>query len=151
MTTDHFWIEKSKDGLLFEPYKTIKASGTGGNTYTMFDPDYFKGINYYRLKIVDADGKYTYSDVINIKVSSSLSAVVSPNPATDILNVQLSKNTITGTSIRIIDMQGSILTNQYFPPTGNSISLAVGSLAHGEYILSLTSLDETCFFKFIKN
>lgn len=67
---DYFQIEKSADGVAFEPIGTVKGMGTTqqAQDYSFTDYELFPGLNYYRLKQVDYDGKASYSDVIGFRV-----------------------------------------------------------------------------------
>lgn len=59
-------IERSKDGTNFNVIKTIKATGNGSineNSYYFKDEFCLPGRNYYRLKIIDNNGSYYYSDI----------------------------------------------------------------------------------------
>ena len=58
---------------------------------TLDDPSCFRN-NYYRLKIIDRDGKFKYSDIVVIKVNrlnTAADGIVSvyPNPTNDKLNI----------------------------------------------------------------
>ena len=65
---NYFEIEKTKDGVVFN--KIIKIDGSGNSQtkidYKFDDYNIDNNINYYRLKQVDFDGKFRYSDVISI-------------------------------------------------------------------------------------
>ena len=81
INTSHFEIEKAASGLVFSYLEKLSAKGssqlTGFYTYQDLNPsdDY----DYYRLKIVDFDGTYKYSNVIAIYQKSLFSAKIYPN------------------------------------------------------------------------
>ncbi len=59
-------IEKSANGNDFESFRKITPKGNGSSTennYSVIDNACFNGANFYRLKIVDNDGKITFSDI----------------------------------------------------------------------------------------
>ena len=65
---DYFEIESTNEGVNFYPITRING---GGNSNTKIDYEYDdydidNGVNYYRLKQTDYDGKYQYSDIISI-------------------------------------------------------------------------------------
>lgn len=77
---ERFTIEKSKDGIDWEPVAIVPGAGNSSNQrfYTASDHRVDKIINYYRLKQTDYDGKFDYSDIISIdnrRMRSSKSAV----------------------------------------------------------------------------
>lgn len=83
INTLEFNIEASADGNKFTKIGTVAAQGFGGRTYT-FSPVQAKGTTYYRLKMVDKDGKYTYSDIkaLTLNCNADKFITVYPNPVT---------------------------------------------------------------------
>ncbi|MBK8686647.1 MAG: T9SS type A sorting domain-containing protein [Bacteroidetes bacterium] len=78
-----FDIERSRDeSLSFEKIGSVSAAAYPDieNHYSFLDPAPWPGINYYRLKQVDLDGKWTYSKTISIDNSRD-ELIVFPNPA----------------------------------------------------------------------
>lgn len=65
---DHFDIESSSDGMNFVKIKEIPGAINSMNTmsYSYLDPSPSNSLNYYRLKQVDTDGLYKYSDIISV-------------------------------------------------------------------------------------
>jgi hypothetical protein len=58
-------VEKSTNGVDFVLFKTVIPTGTNSTTdnrYSIQDNLVFNGSNYYRLKIIDKDGSYIYSE-----------------------------------------------------------------------------------------
>lgn len=75
-----FEVEVSKDGISFDRAGTIKPSSSNAGNY-QFNTTQSSGKSYYRLKIIDRDGSFTYSKVIPISTSCSDKVVkVFPNP-----------------------------------------------------------------------
>ncbi len=62
----HFEIERSENGVSFKPLDRVAAIGSGAGLYHFLDTNPFSGVNYYRLKMVDQDGRYKYSSVIKV-------------------------------------------------------------------------------------
>ena len=91
---DHFEVEKSADGQKFEPIKQVQSNGSFGAYYYLIDENAGTE-NYYRLKMIDRDGTFEYSDIIKVNTNCKveISAIkVYPNPITsraEILNVKL--------------------------------------------------------------
>ena len=59
-----FIVEKNVDGRLFQPIAVSIAKGTNNNTYVIEDANVVNPKNYYRLKLIDKDGSFTYSSVV---------------------------------------------------------------------------------------
>lgn len=82
---DHFDVERSANGQVFEKIAVVKGHGDSQvpQTYHATDPSPYTGITFYRLKQVDADGHFVYSPVIFVRRGEDISYLVYPNPATD--------------------------------------------------------------------
>ena len=80
-----FQVERSTDGKNWTQVATIKSEKAGNSDYSYFDESKgLQGTLYYRLKQVDNDGSFTYSEVVSVKsqLAQSLVAVeVYPNPS----------------------------------------------------------------------
>ncbi|MGZ3923499.1 MAG: M14 family zinc carboxypeptidase [Flavisolibacter sp.] len=103
---DHFEVEKSSDGNWFTFIGTL-----GKNDACQFiDNSPFIGNNYYRLKVVDAVGTYTYSSLVNVVYKPSmLTLSIGPNPVMDELHVVLKSTLAENFRIQITDMNGRMV------------------------------------------
>ncbi|HMT29732.1 MAG TPA: hypothetical protein PKD91_10665, partial [Bacteroidia bacterium] len=87
INNNFFNLESSSDGLNWNHLATIQGSGNSTNIrhYSFLDVNPFHSWNYYRLKQVDFDGHYTYSEIISIKmeeiVTEETELIVYPNPS----------------------------------------------------------------------
>ncbi|ADY51044.1 hypothetical protein Pedsa_0462 [Pseudopedobacter saltans DSM 12145] len=83
INTQRFEIERSLDGKVFNVIGNVISKNTNGvHSYSFKDETPAVGVNYYRLKQIDIDGKYTYSEVQFINNNSSAIALkVYPNPS----------------------------------------------------------------------
>lgn len=70
-----FEVERSTDGENFETIGLIEGNGTTleVQNYTYIDNDPLDGINYYRLKQIDFDGMFEYSDLVNVELEKGTS------------------------------------------------------------------------------
>lgn len=82
----HFELEKSTNGLKFETLSIIHSKEKGSNNYSYVDKTIKNGENYYRLKLVDKDGKHKYSVIESIN-NTITQIKLSPNPAKEILYI----------------------------------------------------------------
>ncbi|MFN3405199.1 MAG: PKD domain-containing protein [Cytophagaceae bacterium] len=85
---NHFIIEKSTDGIHFYSIGIIEGKGTTKNIsfYNFTDYSPADGTNYYRLKQVDTDGSFNYSETISLQFERE-HIVLLPNPATDKIKI----------------------------------------------------------------
>jgi hypothetical protein len=78
-------IERSKDGINFTKIYVMipKGNKTSMTNYTWIDANPLAGINYYRLKFVDYDSKFTHSQIkaLHFDENAALLAELYPNPA----------------------------------------------------------------------
>ena len=131
ISSSHFIVEHSLNGINFNAIGRVEARSTSGNNdYSLTDARPVDGVNFYRLKMVDIDGKTTYSSIIKINFAGKSELQAFPNPA---------KNTITlrglqskGT-IKIIASDGKLV--KQLAITGNSMLLDISTLSNGMYIL----------------
>ncbi len=90
-----FVIERSIDGTNFYPVKTVKAvnSFNSTNKYHSTDSTPLKPYGYYRLKMLDLDGSYTYSTIKKVDISAAdITVSCFPNPSTDYVNLRITSD-----------------------------------------------------------
>lgn len=122
LNNDKYIIEHSKDGRNFSPIGEIAGDGTSTEIkhYKYIHRSPSIGMNYYRIKQVDYDGKYSYSDIVSVRYEGNGETSIYPNPAT-------SEVTITATepsSMQIFDVYGRILLNKDIYDGQNTINLS---------------------------
>ncbi len=158
---DHFELERSIDGKVFEKIAQIKGAGNSSKklNYTFMDSHPVNGINYYRLKQVDDDGKYSYSESISLDytlfTSSSdkdLQILIYPNPAIDEIKVNL-KTPVNGKVLMtVFDFAGNKIRSATFDD--KQITSNISTLNAGIYIVEIRDIIKNKLIgkaKFIKN
>jgi subtilisin-like proprotein convertase family protein len=136
LNTNHFNVQRSTDGTSFTDIGTVKAVGSGANSYSFIDNKPTDGINYYRLQIVDKDGAVSYSKVVSCELSVVKPIAVYPNPSRD--NVTISGSHIA--SIQVMDNLGRIVKVVELKDATNP-SLSVNGLPAGVYHLRVQTSD----------
>ncbi len=116
---DHFDVERSLDGLNFEVIGKKKGAGNSLTKmeYSFFDQNSPTGISYYRLKQVDFDGKYKYSETCAITNNGTEGVSFYPNPVRNDLTIDLENlkaNTISVTDVsgRLIQVKTTIIDSK---------------------------------------
>jgi predicted esterase len=112
---DRFEIQRSEDGINFSEVGRVagKGNGNGITEYSFEDANAVKGVNYYRLKQVDKNGKFTFSAVITVTVSNKGYSIEQyPNPVQDVLTLRLEGNTYGNIQVSIADIQGRIVSRK---------------------------------------
>jgi len=110
----YFQIEHSNDGIHFQSLGRIDGAGNSAaiRNYAFRDLNPFGADNYYRLKQVDFDGKFAYSNIVQIKVARSIDVELYPNPTTGY--VKLKGNLEAGTA-RLTDINGRLIAEKQLP------------------------------------
>lgn len=148
---DYFIIERSDDGVTFSPLAKKAAIGntTQKNDYTLKDKNPLNGYNYYRLKIIDLDGKNSYSLIDKVFINSINSMTMYPNPTQDVVYVKWN-DLSTGLSYDLFDIKGSKLVKGKVTQEITAISL--NNLPQGNYTLVIKnkSGEKLQTFKIIK-
>ena len=117
--TSHFDLERSSDGINFEVIKTISATGNSNSTI------YYKGIDnelpknadifFYRIKMVDLNGKFEYSKLISLKPSLTTyieyiyPTVISRN---EVVKIKMVSHTVQSAIVNVFSPTGQKLTGQ---------------------------------------
>ncbi|WP_127130186.1 T9SS type A sorting domain-containing protein [Pseudoflavitalea rhizosphaerae] len=130
-----FEIERSADGRNFVKIGWVDGNGNSHSTikYDFTDASPLSGRNYYRLRQVDIDGNFSYSEISAISTVNSTRLTVSPNPVSNMLYIEYDvKN---NASLAILDLQGRVLWKRQGQGTSSLISLPVQQLANGVYFL----------------
>jgi hypothetical protein len=135
----HFAIERSNDGIAFDEAGTANARNSNGvQQYRFLDNTPMSGINYYRIKSVDIDGKFAYSNIAKVSVifESDKNMHVFPNPAIANTSLQLNNLPAGKYTLRVVDMQGRTASTFRIDVNGSNrqtIQLPVDKLSRGTY------------------
>lgn len=131
-------IEKSFNGLSFSSRASVNANGTQHYTFTdNISAETGRDI-YYRLKKIDKDGSFSFSEVFSVHVPLNQLFVVSPNPASGFIKVQFKETAAIYTaSIQIIDLAGKIIIKEIFKTGGAPATIPVNRLNNGIYIVKM--------------
>ena len=134
----HFVLEKSIDGFNFNPMTEIPSNGLSSRSnYTSNDYNPYQ-LTYYRLKSIDLDGTYNYSNVIAIEIKGEInSGVLYPNPTSDIINYGFTSEENEILEIKVLDMVGKVvIRNEVELNVGNNkIPINLTELISGNYTI----------------
>ncbi len=147
----YFEIERSKDGIHFESIGSVPTKN--GNSvelqkYTLMDFKPLRSINYYRLKQVDVDGQYSYSDIQQVMIRGLAETfVVAPNPydqSTGQLNVLTSYE--GDYKFSLFDPSGKAVVHQ---EARGDIQILLPKLAAGVYTYRIKTAHQIRFRKLV--
>ncbi len=149
-------LERSDDARKFEPINSITETATRClQPFSFVDASPLAGVNYYRLKTIDADGKVSYSTtvaLINKDKGFEITSLM-PNPvkATAILSVISAKK--TSMQVLVSDLAGRQLSKQMVTllAGSNQVPLKLSNLAAGTYQVTGITADGTATtLRFVK-
>jgi hypothetical protein len=138
-----FITERSANGTDWTTLQTINASGNSNANmqYSAVDNSPFQGITYYRIKLVDKDGKFSYSKIIALQSGLSIkNFTVFPNPFATDVKVSITSETVSMADIRILSLDGrTLITRKMNIQKGDNIVILndLGNLSKGNYILEV--------------
>lgn len=144
--TAHFEVERSIDNNNFAAIGTVDANGNSTTTiqYSYVDNDAANqpaNVIYYRLKIVDIDGSYTYSNTITISLADIAGRVsVYPNPAVHEVKLSVSAASDGKAQWKIVDNSGRVVmqSSMNLKKGNNNTMININKLAGGIYYLTVS-------------
>lgn len=134
----HFDIEQSVDGKTYSKIGQTKAAGKA-NRYIFTPEGPLSILTYFRLKIINADGSYTYSKVVSVSFGKNLVVKAFPNP----VNSELTIDAFSDAKLldfEVVDIVGRSVYQKKEQNTEGSKSLIINTLgwSSGIYVLKVT-------------
>lgn len=156
-----FEVQRSTDGYSFSKMAFVASKAVNGNSNAKLEYNYndnypIAAAAYYRLKQLDKDGRFTYSNITIVKGDNSAgpgAEIIYPNPVKSTLNIKMASRIASKITLLVSDASGRVMINKVSPiATGESImQVNVGSLPAGTYFLKIVSgNNQTTVRKFIK-
>ncbi|GAA4747671.1 cadherin-like beta sandwich domain-containing protein [Flavisolibacter ginsenosidimutans] len=136
-----FVVERSVDGVNFKSLGSVTARGNSSapTSYNFVDAQPATGNNYYRLKLVDNDNKFEYSNVVKINFAKAFTVFVSPNPASDHVVVNVS-GVPQSLILQLVNASGKLIKTTTLSNGTNRVSVA--GLPKGLYLLKFVSAND---------
>jgi hypothetical protein len=141
---DYFQIEKSVDGELFQSIAKVDGAGNSSEVkeYEYLDQDYVADKVFYRLKQVDYNGQFSYSEQVEVNFDPTLPNKVEfemfPNPAVDFVTIKSTQRVDGNYRIAVIDMVGRQAWSGTFEGRKSTITIPVNRLAEGVYTVYMS-------------
>jgi hypothetical protein len=138
---DKYIVEKSTDAINWQTLSTVKAAGNSNSAreYNLVDPNAAQ-INYYRLKQVDLNGNFTYSQIIRIRSNAKekTGIMLYPNPVINNATVTINSENKQAAHIKLYNqfgMQLNHLQRQLIAGSNNIPIPGLHTLPAGTYII----------------
>ncbi|MEO6868287.1 MAG: T9SS type A sorting domain-containing protein [Ginsengibacter sp.] len=144
-----FYVETSANGIDFKSLEFIPSKGNSniGFTYAISYQHPIQGKNYFRLKQINRDNTFVYSDIKVAEYRIPRTLNVYPNPVKDLLTLKTSFQ-FTNAHLEIKDMNGKAVKVQSF--SGDNASISVNELSKGVYHGTIVQDEEVYSFTFVK-
>lgn len=146
-----FYVERSKDAQNFTSIGFVNGAGNTSQitNYTFTDAG-VKELNvdksFYRLKQVDVDGKYTYSNVLSLDLENTAEFSIYPNPVKNTATVKLYLDVATTVQLQIFSRDGKLLVNsdkRMLDAGVQQLYINTQAFAKGAYIIQVTVGNKT--------
>ena len=141
--SDHFTLERSKDGINFEAIQQIDAAGNSNieQHYNYLDSEATAGIYYYRLLETDQEGKTEIvSDIISLERTNDFAIVeIMPVPATDIVTINYQSIGEGAINVAVFDVTGRLIEQRTIDSKVgfNSLQIDVSTYTSGAYFIQM--------------
>ena len=151
VNSHHYEIQRAGNDGIYMSIGEVKAAGnsTSSNTYRFEDRSPLPGVNYYRLKLIDHDGKFTISPVRSTSFTTAGQITFYPNPVVDIIHFNLYSDDSRETSISVLDFNGRQVATHNV--SGTSADINVANLPSGTYLVKITTNAGIETHRFIKS
>jgi hypothetical protein len=149
-----FIVERSANGAAFYPVDSVDAqNGAGIKRYATTDQHPVSGMNYYRLRQVDKDGRYSYSNVEAVRIDDvSNRTTVAPNPSKDYTVARITVAKQQGATLFVTDATGKTVLRmvQELQQGDNEVRVSLRGLSSGSYYLVVRTEGNVTVNKLIK-
>jgi len=132
-------IEKSYDGIRFSELGALPSSSNWMGKHSYTDAQPFAGNNYYRLKIVNNDGSFDYSNIILLKNDAKRLVYIYPNPVKDLLTINITSLNAGRYNCLLYDISGKLLSSSVHQVAEGAQTIAVpfSRIASGVYVVKV--------------
>ncbi len=140
-----FDIERSLDGVNFETIGFVKGNANSNrvNKYSFIDANHASA--FYRLKQIDFDGKFDYSNIIAVQ-GNDLLIDITPNPFNNVIDINSNGHLV---NVEVLDITGKIVITETI--NGNKTTLNTASLNNGVYFVRINNGESVITRRLIKN
>jgi len=149
LNNDYFVIEYGTNGA-FEELTRVFGAGTTSEKqeYSFLHENVDNGTHYYRLKQVDFDGKYEYTDLVSVQLIYGDDLMVYPTVVEKSFTIQSDEEDMTGTQYEIYDITGRAIQSGDLTETTTVIDAE--RWEQGHYIVRIRQNGESVIKRVVK-
>ncbi len=155
INNDYFIIQRSKNGYDFEDIGKVDGAGNSALPvqYVYYDKHPYQGFSYYRLKQVDFNGDFSFSNIEDVYFETIEILDIYPNPADNHITIEVGAPENIEVYTQITNSIGQlVLQNEIFVNSGKHyIKLDISAFPSGIYVFKIITPDgELAEKEFIK-
>ena len=155
INTSHFDIEHSSDGINFRKIDSVWSIGDANRSqhYSSFDDAPVDGSNYYRLKIIDEDGSFEYSQTVVVDFENAYDFILYPNPIFNVIYLKGSDDFSEEGQIEVFDINGKLIYSDYCTFENGKFQISAYKLnakSAGTYFMRISTASNNYILKFNK-
>jgi len=149
---EYFSIEHSTNGRDFMELEHIAGAGTTYETqhYQFMHKEAKNSSNYYRLRQVDFDGTFSFSEIKVVVLKDQSGISVRPTLAQQNIEVSINRGLDNDGTIEVVNWNGQIVARNIYPAKNTKITLDVSDLESGHYIVKINTGYEIKSSRFVK-
>lgn len=141
LNNNYFEVEKSFDGAFFQSLDRLggESQSSEVQSYTYVDTGHMRAEMFYRIKQVDINGAFSYSDMIQVNMTHVLNKnfKVSPVPFDDQFTIQATGTQESDNQVSIYDVTGRLIVTHYWEAGQQQMTIPTTQLKSGVYILKI--------------
>lgn len=149
--SSYYEIERSENGINWTGIGIVKAAGNTNatNKYSFLDRNIPSRIIYYRIKQVDADGKFVETPIRMIKMQTGTATIKVTAASSNSIYVHFSEQVKANVMIRVTSLSGQIISQQTISQPVGQVFIPAGTNTGGIYVVTVSDGKELTLSKSI--
>ena len=152
INSDYFEVERRTPRGSYLSIGTVEAKGQNLAAYNYLDTKPPQGRIMYRIRQVDTDGAFSYSNEIEVFLTEDGLPLVSPNPVREQITIQLPAVSQGNASMQLFTVDGKLALEKHWQANGSAPQeISVKGLAEGVYSYQIRVGAKHFFGKVLKS
>ena len=147
--SSYYEIERSENGINWIGIGVVKAAGNSNatNKYSFLDRNIISKIVYYRIKQVDADGKFVETPIRMIKMQAGTVTMKVTAASSNSIYVHFSEQVKANVTIRVASLSGQIISQHTINQPVGQVFIPAGTSTGGVYVVTVSDGKELTLSK----